>query len=111
MTMRSPVDLLVTHAALGHMVETDFMQIFTDEALDSPEFKGQIKNVCAKVSAQLSDDIDQVCGFLHISKRKFLEAAFIEAVDKARRIIEAEGVNEYFSEKADAQPKAKDAKK
>lgn len=101
MPTRTPLDLLVTHAALAQMVETDFMQLLTDDALASPEFSGQVKNVCAKVSVRLSDEIDTVCGFLGISKRKFLEAAFIEAVDKAKQIIVAEGVHEYHAEKTE----------
>lgn len=111
MTARTPLDLLVTHAALGQMVDGDFMQLLTDDALASSELGAQVKNVCAKVSVQLSDEIDNVCGFLGISKRKFLEAAFIEAVEKAHRIIEAEGLHEYHAERESAYAKAKEAKK
>ena len=114
MTTRTALDVLVTHAALGHMVDGDLMNLLGDEVLSSPEFSAQIKNVCAKVSAQLSDEIDSICGFLGISKRKFLEAAFIEAVDKAKAIIDAEGVHDHFAEIAaanDARAKAKTQKK
>lgn len=110
MATRPPLDMLVTHAALGHMVEGDFMQLLTDDILASPEFSGQIKNVCAKVSVQLSDEIDSICGFLGISKRKFLEAAFIEAVEKAKAIIDAEGVHERLAALAEFNA-AREAKK
>lgn len=97
MTTRTPLNMLVTHAALSQMVEQgDFLQLLTDDPDATPELNAQIKNVCAKVSANLSDEIDSICGLLGISKRKFLEAAFIEAVDKAKAIIDAEGVEEHF---------------
>lgn len=108
MTARTPLDMLITHAALGHMVaQGDFIQFFSDEDLTS---SNEIKNVCAKVSVQLSDEIDSICGFLDISKRKFLEAAFIEAVNKAKAIISAEGVHDYLAELSELIT-AKDAKK
>jgi len=55
-----------------------------------------LKNVCAKVSPQLSDDIDDICGLLSISKRRFLEAAMLEAVSKARYIIQREELDEVL---------------
>lgn len=50
----------------------------------------QLKNVCAKVTIQLSDELDEVCGLLSISKRRFLEAALIEALKTARSIMNDE---------------------
>jgi hypothetical protein len=97
MTTRTPLDKLVTHAALGQMVQHgDFMRLFSEDDLASPDLSVQIKNVCAKVSAQLSDEIDSICGLLGISKRIFLEAAFIEAIEKAKAIIDAEGLEDYL---------------
>lgn len=92
--MRTPLDMLVTHASLSHMVQKDVFHLFEDEL----EASGQCKNVCAKVSVQLSDEIDNICGLLNISKRKFIEAAFIEAITKAKAIIDAEGVYEYLED-------------
>ena len=39
-----------------------------------------LKQVCAKLSHELSDNIDNVCGVLNISKRSFIELALINAV-------------------------------
>lgn len=112
MTTRTPLDMLVTHAALGHMVQQgDFMQFFSDDDQASPDFNAQIKNVCAKVSVQLSDEIDSICGFLGISKRIFLEAAFIEAVSKAKAIIDAEGVEEHLVAITEERTKARGIEK
>lgn len=96
--MRSKIDSLVTEKALSLINDTG-MDLFLDNAIDGedgfPLRSSEplpLKNVCAKVSVQLSQEIDKVCDFLNISKRRFLEAAFIDAVEKAHAIIDAEGV-------------------
>lgn len=61
-----------------------------------------VKNVCAKVPPELSDEIDNIVALLHISKRQFLEAAFIDAVNRAKDIIQQEGVYEYLDRAANA---------
>jgi hypothetical protein len=49
-----------------------------------------LKNVCAKVSTELSDQLEEVCSLLTISKRRFIEAALIEALKTARLIMNDE---------------------
>jgi hypothetical protein len=98
---RSPIEALVLEKSLALMAvgrNSDIIDyaIQTDQAENLP-----IKNVCAKVSTALSDDIDSVCGLLGISKRRFLEAAFVEALALAHDIIEAEGVHDYLAERGD----------
>jgi hypothetical protein len=91
--MRSPLDALVTQHALRFLSERSNSDILEAAlSLDSLEPSPEIKNVCAKVSVHLSDQIDEVCHLLDMQKRAFLEAAFVEAVLRARQIIEAEGV-------------------
>ena len=46
----------------------------------------QLKNVCAKLSRELADRLDSTCSVLDISKRRFIEAAIIYALDEADRI-------------------------
>lgn len=90
--MRSPLNALLTEKAL-HFVSIRRNEELADHILNSPEWDSpQLKNVCAKVSAQLSDEIDQVVSVLGVSKRRFLEAAFIEAIAMARQIMDQEGV-------------------
>ncbi|MFJ1259027.1 hypothetical protein [Cupriavidus sp. CuC1] len=93
MEMRSPLDALVTEKAL-HLVSGSGNADLLDHlgVVDQVENVGQIKNVCAKVSSQLADEIDNIVNVLDISKRRFLEAAMIEAVQKAKAIMDAEGV-------------------
>lgn len=47
----------------------------------------ELKNVCAKVSPALAEELDKTCHLLGISKRRFVEAAIIEALNKADEII------------------------
>jgi len=67
------------------------------EVLDILEIDGPVvKNVCAKVSTALADEIDRVCSYLDISKRRFLEAAIIEAVRQADEAIESEELDLFL---------------
>lgn len=101
--MRTPLDSLITEHAL-RLVNQSGNADFTDVIVDGrvPLVSGELplKNVCAKVHPLLSDEIDQVVDLLGISKRRFLEAAFIEAVNKAKAIIDAEGVHERYASMA-----------
>lgn len=46
----------------------------------------QLKNVCAKVSLELADRLDNTCNVLSLSKRRFIEAAIINALDEFDRV-------------------------
>ncbi len=91
--MRTPLDALLTERSL-HFLNVhrnqSLMDALPEDFLDQSPVP--LKNVCAKVSQQLSDNIDEIVNLLEISKRRFLEAAFIEAVQRARAVMEAEGV-------------------
>ncbi len=91
--MRTPLDCRLTERSLRVLnvhLNQSLMDALPDDFLDQSPVP--LKNVCAKVSQQLSDDIDEIVGLLDIRKRRFLEAAFIEAVQRGRAIMEAEGV-------------------
>ena len=108
--MRSPLEALVTEKAL-HFLSVRRGDYLVDQVLSTPDI-GPVptKNVCAKVTVQLSDQIDEVCGLLDISKRRFLEAAFIQAVNMSRAIIEREGVFEVLEDDfSDASAESKEA--
>lgn len=90
--MRSPIDALVTEKVLNFISTRRNADLIDLVAEDRLEHNIPLKNVCAKVTPQLSDEIDQVVGLLGVSKRRFLEAAYIEAVQRAHEIMKAEGV-------------------
>ena len=94
--MRTPFDALVTERAL-HFLSEHRGDALVDIVMEHSDL-GPVptKNVCAKVSVELSDQIDQVVALLGINKRRFLEAAFIDAVRRSNAILEAEGVLELL---------------
>lgn len=47
----------------------------------------EYRNICAHCSVQLADEIDNICGLLGLSKRRFIEGALIEAVKLAQAAI------------------------
>jgi hypothetical protein len=90
MTTRGAVDALATEKALAFVRGqrgADLANLVASDELG----RGILKNVCAKVTPVLAEEIDQVCDLLGVNKREFLEAAFLDAVDRARAIFEAEG--------------------
>ena len=96
MRQRTVLDSLLTERSL-RLIETRRNSSLLDMIADDKVIHNVgLKNVCAKVSPQLAERIDVMCSFLEISKRRFLEAAFIEACDMAERIMNDEGVHEVF---------------
>ena len=49
--------------------------------------RGALRNICAAISPELFSRIDGCCSMLEISKRRFVEGALIEAVEKAESIV------------------------
>jgi len=96
--MRTPLNALVTEKVLHLISVRRASDLFDLVAEGQIENNIELKNVCAKVSPQLSGDIDEICGLLNISKRRFLEAAMIDAVAKARLIIQREELEDVLTE-------------
>jgi len=97
--MRSPLDLLLTERTLHRIrsiCDGDLPDSLVDQAM--PDSSPIIKNMCAKVSVQLVDRLDSTCQLLDVSKRKFIETAVIEALNRADQIMGSEGVWEAFDE-------------
>lgn len=67
----------------------------TDRLIESlPEGDNGIRQMCAKVSIQLIEDLNEVCTRLDMSKRQFIEAAVIDAVKRAHEVMERHGLDE-----------------
>ena len=95
--MRSHLDSLVTEKVLGLLNDIRGSSDLVDRVESS-----DLKNVCAKVSVNLSDEIDRVSGFLGVSKRLFLESAFVDAVEVAQEIMRREGLFEAYSQRQES---------
>ena len=87
---------LLTYRALHFKLSTLGNEVLTDLIADDEDIASslQLKNVCAKLSVQLCDRIDNTVNILDISKRRFIEAAIIAALDEADRVIEEVNVFE-----------------
>lgn len=85
---RNQFEEFVLFRALSH--KYDDSGHITDKLLEEGVASGDltIRNVCAKVSSTLVDRLDEVCGFLHVSKREFVERALIDALDRASVVME-----------------------
>ena len=47
----------------------------------------KLRQVCAMVSPQLFDELEGTCELLGVSKRRFVEGALIDAIDRAAVIV------------------------
>lgn len=94
---RTRFESIVTEKTL-HLINGADQGMLMDMISSDPDYQAQLKNVCAKLSVQLSDKIDSVCGMLDISKRTFIEAALIQAVEQAEAVMEAEGLFDYLTD-------------
>lgn len=50
-----------------------------------------LRQMCAKVSVQLYQELENTCSALDMTKREFIEAAVSDAIDQARVVIEKSG--------------------
>lgn len=95
--MRKPLDALVTQRVL-HAIDEEKGKHLVELTIESGGEPVPLKNVCAKVTEELSDRIDTCVSILGCSKRRFLESAFIEAVIKTEEILSAEGYWDVVSQ-------------
>jgi hypothetical protein len=94
--MRTPLDALVTKHTLQRIAEATNSGLIDYLDNGRTEHGVPLKNVCAKVLPELAEEIDSVCGLLGVSKRQFLESAFIEAITRAKAIIKDEGLWDVY---------------
>jgi hypothetical protein len=68
-----------------------------DQLLDQTD-SPQVRQMCAKVSSALYDDLESVCGLLDMSKREFIESAVADALQRAHEVINSTGVMESIEQ-------------
>jgi hypothetical protein len=88
---RTDFERMIAHKSL-EFVSNCRNEYLSEMLIQSGNADKLMKNLCTKVTVQLSDKIDNLCNMLGISKRAFCEGAFIEAVEKAESIMREEGV-------------------
>jgi hypothetical protein len=68
----------------GRAYNSQFVDLLEKDMASLP----LVKTVCAPISVQLFERMNETLGLLDISKRTFIEAAIIEALNKADAIME-----------------------
>ena len=63
-----------------------------DQLLEESVEHPSVRQMCAKVSHLVYEDLEQVCSLLDLSKREFIEAAVRDALAKAHEVIDRSGV-------------------
>lgn len=71
------------------------LEAMLDQAGDIP----QVRQMCAKVSHVLYDDLENVCALLDMSKREFIEGAVKDALARAHEVIDRSGIVDQFDQK------------
>lgn len=54
----------------------------------SPEIEMHTRNLCAQISPELFGEVENYCGLLNISKRRFVEQAIIELLDQTKAVFD-----------------------
>lgn len=73
-------------AHLSHENSDEMLEYLLDQ---NPEASRQM---CAKVSPALYERLEEVCMFLDISKRSFIERAVLDALIKAENLLKSHGI-------------------
>jgi len=84
--------------SIDHLIDKLPEQGFEAEGVNFPP----VKNVCAKVSVELSERLDDTVSTLGMSKRQFIEMALIQALDFADHMLECVGVDQALEEAGEA---------
>jgi len=71
-----------SHIESGSLLKSDDGQTVRRTSLEEAFPQLRIKNVCAKLSGDLVDRLDNSLGILGMSKRDFIEMALVEALDR-----------------------------
>ena len=82
---------VVTHRALDFKL-SGCPGVFL-EVKEQPEVK--FKNVCAPISLDLNNELENSTGLLNLSKREFLALAIESAIDDAKNVIHEVDVFEH----------------
>lgn len=99
---KSKLEQKVTYKSLGVVLNAD-KDFLLEAALEDEtvQKKHKMKNVCAMLSGDLTERLENVLNKIGITKREFLELAIIDALDKTEVIMEDAGIDEYYSVLAD----------
>jgi len=98
---RQRIESLATERVLRQINNVD-SQPLIEAFIAQTEVGGPVKNLCAKVSKNLAQQLEDRCSLLEINKRQFIEAAIMDAIARVDAVVEQEGLQEVLAERAAA---------
>lgn len=81
----------IQYRALARKFELQNIDL-TEAVLGSDQEPVPLRNVCAKLTVELAERVDNTAAVLGITKRLFIERALIEAMDQADAMLTELGV-------------------
>lgn len=84
-------DLLQLQVLKQKAIHSGRVPPFLEDAIEREESSPVLRQMCAKVSVELYQDLENACAALDMSKREFIEAAVSDAIDQARAVFEKNG--------------------
>jgi hypothetical protein len=97
---RQRIESIATERVLRVINNVD-SQPLIEAFMASTEVGGPVKNVCAKLTKQLVETMEDRCALLNINKRQFIEAAILDAIALVDAVSEAEGLHDVLAERAE----------
>lgn len=91
-----------SHIESGSLLKSDDGQTVRRTSLEEAFPQLRIKNVCAKLSGDLVDRLDNSLGILGMSKRDFIEMALVEALDRVDQELHEIDAFEFIEAKQKA---------
>lgn len=93
---------LESHIESNTLLKSDDGQTARGTSLEEALPQLRIKNVCAKLSGDLVDRLDNSLGILGMNKRDFIEMALVEALDRVDQELEDIDAFEFIEAKQKA---------
>lgn len=72
---------------LSRSFDEDLNESVIAKMAKDPEFSQQMRNICALIHIESYEEITDLCKQLGLSKRRFVEAALLKALDEAKVIF------------------------
>lgn len=91
-----------SHIESGSLLKSDDGQTVRRTSLEEAFPQLRIKNVCAKLSGDLVDRLDNSLSILGMSKRDFIEMALVEALDRVDQELADIDAFEFIEAKQNA---------
>lgn len=103
---KSYFEQLIQYKALSHKFDDSdkIMDMVLNDPVNEEQINARFKNVCAKLPQELVERMEGTCGLLDMSKRRFIELAVVEALNRCDQIIDEVDPFEYHIKSDSSEP-------